>query len=311
MKLPFDFANKLLLRLVLPGALLAATFWPVLIAVTEQLQIEVDDKVLAPIAIIAFGWLMLFLDMPLYMLAEGRRFWPEKLKAWCIARQAKRLRALQDMRRTLSGQAQIEIDLQIRTFPIDKSGNSTALYPTRLGNLIHAQESYPDRKYGIDGVFAWYRLWVSVDKDLRAELDDQQAIVDSALYASFVAGLAAVACGAYALIRTTTGDRVLGSLPSGCVLLALAVVCIVVGWLLYNACVMAQAQYGEIFCALFDQNVEKLKFELVLAELARAFSDPALASAPARLRAQSAIRFLKYHKYRPIGQSVNLDIREW
>jgi hypothetical protein len=177
MKLPFDFANKFLLRLVLPGALLSALFWPILLTIRHTLDLAAPDAVLAPVAIILFGWLMLFLDMPIYTLAQGRRFWPARLKRWGIKREKARLDALMSSRNAAPPEDRGEYDLQIRQFALDASGEPVAVLPTRLGNLLRASESYPDRKYGIDGVFGWYRLWIAIDKELRGELDDQQALV--------------------------------------------------------------------------------------------------------------------------------------
>ena len=57
-----------------------------------------------------------------------------------------------------------------------------ALWPTRLGNLIAAYEQYPRLKYGLDAVFYWPRLWVTISKDLREEIDNQQAQADGLLY---------------------------------------------------------------------------------------------------------------------------------
>jgi len=93
-KLPFDFANKLLLRLVLPGALLTATVWPVLLAVLHWVHVAAPDAVIVPIAILIFGWVILLLDMPIYMIAEGRRYWPNWLRTWGVARESARLRGL-------------------------------------------------------------------------------------------------------------------------------------------------------------------------------------------------------------------------
>jgi hypothetical protein len=64
--------------------------------------------------------------------------------------------------------------------------------PTRLGNLTYEYELYPNCKYGLDSVFFFYRTWVSIDKDLRDELDRKQASVDGAFYLSFVLALAAL-----------------------------------------------------------------------------------------------------------------------
>lgn len=95
MKLPFDFAAKFILRLVLPGALFTALFWPLALLILRVLKLDVPDAVSVPIAILLFGWLILLADMPIYMLFEGRRFWPRWLRRWGVAREQARVRRLQ------------------------------------------------------------------------------------------------------------------------------------------------------------------------------------------------------------------------
>src|SRR4051812_49479200 len=107
---------------------------------------------------------MLLLDMPIYMVAEGRRFWPAWLRGWCLAAERGRLARLltgrQEARARGDRREVQERDVEIRGFPCDPNGVPTAQFPTRLGNLLTAFETYPDRKYGMDGVFAWPRLWL-------------------------------------------------------------------------------------------------------------------------------------------------------
>mgnify|MGYP000847476572 CR=1 FL=1 len=52
---------------------------------------------------LVFGFALLLLDRPIYMLLEGRRFWPEKLQDWGVAQQAARLTQLQSASGSASG----------------------------------------------------------------------------------------------------------------------------------------------------------------------------------------------------------------
>lgn len=313
MKLPFDFAIKFLLRLVLPGAFLAAILWPLLVALRIRLGLAVDDMVVIPIAILVLGWIILLLDMPIYMIAEGRRFWPRWTRRAGLALENWRLAALVKRRDNPkpNSAGRTEFSLEIRKFPIEAAtGLTYAACPTRFGNLVMASESYPDRKYGIDGVFGWYRLWVVIDKDLRAEVDDQQAVVDSALYVAFCAGLGALLCLAYAAVGKLAPDC-LTVLPTTSTLLWLAGGSLLLSRLMYCAALVAQAQHGELFAALFDQYLDKLEFKPIIDQLAATHNDSSLVGASQRVRARAAIRFLKWHKYRPSSTGPNQDVVGW
>lgn len=313
MKLPFDFATKFILRLVLPGALLSAILWPVLLVVRNALGLAVAEMAMLPIAIGVLGWLILLLDMPIYMLAEGRRYWPQRLRALGLRYQNWRLGYLQKKKNaaTIGSPKRLELSLKIREYPLKADGTNLAIYPTRLGNLIHASETYPDRKYGIDGVFGWYRLWVSIDKDLRAELDDRQALVDSALYSSLIVAFATPVCLMYAALQLWAPGYAPQHLPSPAKLLALAVLAAPVAFLLYRATLHAQAQYGELFCALFDQYRAKLNCSVLIDELAAGMGDAQLRTEPPRRKARAVVRFLKWHRYRTVGDSTNKDVKDW
>jgi flagellar biosynthesis regulator FlaF len=64
----------------------------------------------------------------------------------------------------------------------------------RLGNLITAFESYSNTRYGIDGVFYWNRIWLKLEKDVRDDIDNHQAMADSTVYASFILFINALLC---------------------------------------------------------------------------------------------------------------------
>lgn len=203
-----------------------------------------------------------------------------------------------------------ELSVRIRGFPLDRNGDPIVVYPTRLGNLIRASESYPELKYGIDGVFGWYRLWVSIDKDLRAELDDQQSLVDSCLYGSVVL-LAGAAIGTIYFVLKFVDSKALPLLP-GWITLGVAIVgALILSRILYMLSLFTQASYGELFAALFDQYRETLKLGNVADVLADRNGDPALRGEPETVRNRAAIRFLRWHKYRRVGARKNRGVRGW
>lgn len=312
MKLPFEFAPKLIFRLAIPGILLSVLSWPFLGALMRAFGLTVPATIAFPIAVVLFGWSMLLLDMPIYMLAEGRRFWPAWIRRWCVAAEQRRLA------KHLTGRIHAEArgdrrafaehDVEIRTFPCDRDGLPVVLFPTRLGNLLTSFEIYPDQKYGLDGVFTWYRLWLAADKESRAELDDQQAIADSGLYVAIGLFAAGPICLLYAMAGSLS-DAAMRSLPGAEVLLAAAVIAPAIGYVLYRLSLFAQQQYGELFRAFFDQYVGRLDFDKMVDELAAFMGDPAPLRSTDRNRA--AVRFLKWHRYRRPGAKVNDLVTGW
>jgi len=74
MKLPVSVGNKLFFRMVLPGIILAAALSRLSQSILQLYGLKISIVYVFPIETILFGWLILTLDMPIYMLFEGRRF---------------------------------------------------------------------------------------------------------------------------------------------------------------------------------------------------------------------------------------------
>ena len=304
MKMPFNLGARFVLRLVIPSIILAMALWPLAKAVRKFADSNLSNELLLGAIAAAVGFAFLLLDMPIYMLLEGRRYWPPRLRGWGVAREAARLAILVARSQAATDRAiKIEFDLRTREFPIAaKTGIPHAAFPTRLGNLLASFETYPTVKYGLDGVFFWARLWVAIDKDLREELDSAQALVDGAIYASAsLAGAASVA-----LVNAIVAPQenkwfwlaaVAGALP--------------LSRLCYLAALPRYVQYGELFAATFDQHRAKLDFSGLLTELDRHI-DPSVARTRTPQEAARAVwRFLRWHRYRRIGATDNETVQDF
>ncbi|MFD7408431.1 hypothetical protein ACFV7R_38595 [Streptomyces sp. NPDC059866] len=73
---------------------------------------------------------------------------------------------------TLRRYAEIDRRRQLRPF------KSAALMPTRVGNVLHAAESRPGAKYGLDAVTVWPRLWLLLPETTRKELEAARRALD-------------------------------------------------------------------------------------------------------------------------------------
>jgi hypothetical protein len=292
MKLPLEFALKFVFRLVFPGVILAAAAVPLVHWVVHASEIPIKFEYLYPVEVIGWGWIIVVCDMHIYMLFEGRRYWPTFLREWMLAREGKRLKRIQDEIQDNAPRPQddpnrtwryLEASVRLLTFPRNKDGKPFVQNPTRLGNVIVAYEHYSYANYGIDAVFYWYRLWVLLDKDLREELDNAQALVDSTVYVSFVFCVSGVLMFIYAGLGAMAYCDALASaaislpyVPKPSILVAFGVACFVIARVIYCLSLHAHAQYGETFKAVFDQHRAKLNFDDVVQTVAGFTRNPML-----------------------------------
>lgn len=92
MKLPFDFAIKFVFRLLIPGFFLGIGFLPLLNTVIDIYNWNDKSAYLFVFLVITLGWLTVISDMPIYMLFEGRRYWPDAIRNRFLRLEIKRLR---------------------------------------------------------------------------------------------------------------------------------------------------------------------------------------------------------------------------
>lgn len=318
MKFPFDFSITLIFRLVFPGLVLAIATLPFLLGFCAWAGLKnANATFLVPVLAVIFGWLIVLSDQPIYMLLEGRRYSPAWLRDWLLDRQRQRLINIQNdyLRLTADGQTAraAEVNIKKLDYPIDDTGGYFAQMPTRLGNLLYAYETYTDTAYGLDSIFYWYRLWLVLDKDLRNELNETQAIADSPVYVCFASYVSVIIVLAYAF-----GGAVvmylhrplfnLPYLPSPGLTALLALVPLALGNVLYRVSLFAQRAYGELYKSMFDQFRDKLTFvDSVNAIAVQKGGDPADV-AENKFRVTS--RYLRWHKIRPPG-SKNVTPEQW
>lgn len=184
-----------------------------------------------------------------------------------------------------------------------------ALYPTRLGNILAEHETYPTRKYGLDGVFYWYRIWVGLPKNLRDEIDELQALVDGAIYIS-----ACFIAGTLLLITYTLLHLILGVQMTPLPILKYWWLCtslaVLVSVLFYKMSLSTQRQYGEFFKALFDRFYDNANLQPALDMLSEILRDPRVKRLTGREAHIAAWRYLKWDRVRVPGSERNQDVAE-
>lgn len=328
MKLPFDLGVKLIFRLLVPGFFLTLGLYPSLATLRDKESWQIDIEYLFVLSVIVTGWMTITLDQPIYMFLEGRRFWPQWLRKLFVASEQRRLNKLlnkddkfytlakaydarvkeeapggappaegssKDSARKNAHQKYVEASVEERKFPLNDEGELEAKFPTRLGNLIDAFESYPDKRYGIDAIFYWYRIWLMLDKDLREELDNRQAVADSAVYASFACFVSGALWSAYAVLSLLQNPPV-KHLPAVLPLWLPPVGFLLASRLFYQASLFPQYQFGETFKSVFDVFQNRIDISRALREVSGIVEDARLLNMSRQDQLMVAWRYLHNYK---------------
>lgn len=265
MKTPFDLGIKLLFRLLIPGFFLTIGFVPILYTIWDFAGWSIQREYILSIGALLMGWLLIILDAPIYMLFEGRRFWPSPLRRFLMSCEKDRLERNKQKEDKLynlslsqtgneaisSYQESLEAWVEIRQFPMNDQGHYEARFPSRLGNLITAFEAYPYTRYGMDSVFYAPRIWLKLSKEVIEELGTSQAIADSAVYTSFSLYVNAFLWFIYA-VSSTVQSSLIKHLPQVGITWLLFFIFLLLGYVVYRLSIYIQAQYGELFKSVFD-----------------------------------------------------------
>jgi hypothetical protein len=300
MKLPFDLGVKLFFRLLLPGFVLSLGIAPMTFMLVDYLKesfhYPISFEIAFIITIMLMGWLIVVLDMPIYMLFEGRRFWPKSLREFFIAREQSRLKRIdRDIsQEQIDYNKYLEASVEKLYFPIDENGTYKPNYPSRFGNLLTAYETYPDRRYGMDGIFFWNRIWLKLDKDTREDIDGRQALADSTLYVSFALFVTGFICLLYIVISLYEPIRCIPGRTSSVILFF---ICILSGYVVYRLSLYIHGQFGEVIKAMFDVYSSKIDQDIlnVLDEVIYFTNDQSLKNLPRREKYRLSYIYLQFY----------------
>jgi hypothetical protein len=202
----------------------------------------------------------------------------------------------------------LESAVEISNFPIDRvTSMPRAYWPTRLGNIVASYEQYPRLKYGLDAVFFWPRLWVSIGKDLRDEIDNQQSLADGLLYLTAALALTSAAFLMCAIVSCYEPSFPIGY--GATVDTALFVIYACGSVAVYRISLYSHIQFGEYFKAVFDQHRSLLKFDDVVDMIASATNDESLRNRSYFDQNIAVWRLLRWHKVRLRGRTINQRVR--
>ncbi len=336
MKIPFSFSIKLVFRLLLPGFIVSVSLLPILNTIINNVGLTDQMLFAFTLSIIIIGWLFIVLDMQIYMLFEGRRYWPDFLKKFCINCEKKRLKKLHDeiniylaerdkknnaqnqninkndTKNLISEKKYRENSIRIRRFPMNDDGDYVVKFPTRLGNLLCAYEEYPKRIYGMSSLFYWPRLWLILDDKLREEIDNQQAIADSTVYSATALMVSGIISFFYLALKYFN-ISLLDSIPNYYVIVYTAAYAPILGFLLFRNSFEIHWRFGDLFKSVFDIYSSKIEFEKILAEIS-SISNLKLEELSLKQKNQIVWRYLNNFRikkdnriYKPIDLNKNKE----
>jgi hypothetical protein len=309
MKLPVSFGNRLLFRLVFPGAAFAAALWPAVLAFCMHSDMFVfSHAVYWPVAVIFLGFIVSSLDQFIYMTFEGRNWFSmprrlaTKFQNWRLSRWKENKNIFGF---TIDSS---ESDILIYRYPLDSgkyypnNGKPAAVLPTELGNVIYGYETYPIVKYGVDGVFFWHRLEWLMDKDARSEFHERQAVCDSILYLSFTFFLSAFIFTAYLVFNFLSiwyiPYSTIVSIP---IFLSL-------GFIFYRFAISENYGFGESYKAAVDIYLKDLDWSIAEKEIEKSANQVEFEDISDSGKYLHVWRYLRWHMKKPILTNVSETI---
>jgi hypothetical protein len=264
----FSFASKLgfasIFRIGLSGLVLVLLILPVQNALVPGI-LKIDElgdlvTILLPEALILGLFLSLFRNV-IYRVYEGRLLWPARVHDALTARLDRKVRKqLARSKGVQSSSARRrELWYWLRIFPLNEKGDPTATRPTILGNILEGYETYPDRRYGMDSIFFWYRLWPTLPDNFVNHADMAAAGADMLMSASasaFLTGLAFGILGGLEILTKTIpalgAIQFLARLPGAGTIFMLAILYLVLFYLFYRSSLPLHRANGEFYKAAFD-----------------------------------------------------------
>jgi ribosomal protein L40E len=294
MKSPFNLGFAALIRLYFPGLFFSALTFPAFSGIFKKIDFLAGFAKPEYIALEAIFWgiLIYALDDTIYQIFEGRILWPDFLSKRGYEKEQTFIKDCLDKINKLREENKredheyTETWYRLRVFPQNKKSEYYAESPTRLGNIIQGYELYPKSRYGIDAVFYWYRIWLTLDKNVKEEIDNESARADFGVYSSFLFYVSFILHLIFCGIKLCQdlGRFSLFPLPSWQTLLLISGISFLLGFLFYKLSCPLHRFYGEYFKTLFDLNKNSVL------EMSEGLDESAVK------RIEHVARYLQYYK---------------
>jgi hypothetical protein len=254
-----SFGLPFFYRVVLPGTFFIVLLAPLLTRALNAIGLDQSQltATMAGLVLIA-GMAFSALDDPIYGLYEGRFLWPDPIYNWRTSRWLGLVRRLDALTKRLPTDDRhfIEAWDRLRRFPIDpKTGKRTATHPTQLGNVLATYEDYSYSVYGLHPVSYWSRLWLTLSKDQRDEIERSWAPTDGWTYSAaaiLVVGSVYVGLGILVLVSTWFGYGFLWTIDEAKVAAYAGAVVICLSIVPYWLSIPGHIRNGDTMMAMFD-----------------------------------------------------------
>jgi hypothetical protein len=161
--------------------------WETVIAIVQSLDTpqQVTALVVALLVVFLSSLAMQAVHFPVLRLLEGYWPWPFNHLAFGIVsrsqnnfrRQYGRLRGLKENGKVLTAAEQDEL-ARLEVWAHRHPPSEKDLLPTGLGNIMRARELASGRKYGLDAVVCWPRLWCTLPECERENLTTARAALN-------------------------------------------------------------------------------------------------------------------------------------
>ena len=235
----------LLVYVDMRGWVEALTWWESRVASVQTALIA------GALAVVVFTAILLEqLTTPIVRLFEGYWPWPFRwLALWLSSRRGQRLRQKQQRFsqlkvKELQAQATSKdrgeasrLDAELGHRPPDPA----LAMPTALGDVLRAAEDYPRRRYGLDPVVTWPRLYPSLGEALKGALAEARSNMDALLRVTTLSLIFTIVWGFW--LGMARHIQVLPWVVAGGLIIAL---------LSYVGATQAAATYGDLLRSAFD-----------------------------------------------------------